>query len=168
MTTPSSTRREPDLHVTFVCTGNICRSPMAEKVFAQFLHEAGLDGSVRVSSAGIDGWHEGEGADPRTVAELEAHGYDSDHEAAQVGDDHLEADLLVALDTGHARQLLQLGAPADRIVLLRSFDEHAESESVADPYYSSEDAFTEVREQIEAAMPALVAWAADRVSDEPS
>lgn len=163
MTTPRA-----QLHVTFVCTGNICRSPMAEKVFAQYIHEAGLESEVRISSAGIDGWHEGEGADPRTVAELEANGYDSEHEAAQVDDDHLAADLLVALDTGHARQLLQLGAPADKIALLRSFDDDADDQSVADPYYSSDDAFTEVREQIEAAMPALVQWARERVSDEAS
>lgn len=149
----------PDLHVTFVCTGNICRSPMAEKVFASYLLEAGLESSVRVSSAGIDGWHEGEGADPRTVAELEAHGYESDHEAAQVGEEHLAADLLVALDTGHAGQLLQMGVPPERIALLRSFDDDADDESVADPYYSSDDAFTEVREQIEASMPGLVRWA---------
>ncbi|WP_302050723.1 low molecular weight protein-tyrosine-phosphatase [Rhodococcoides kyotonense] len=165
MTTPL---RKPGVHIAFVCTGNICRSPMAEKIFDQFLLEAGLEKSVRVSSAGIDGWHEGEGADPRAVAELEAHGYDADHVAAQVDDGHLAADLLVALDSGHARQLLQLGAPADRIALLRSFDDDADSESVADPYYSSDSAFTEVREQIEAAMPGLVRWAGERVSDEAS
>ncbi|SNT23472.1 protein-tyrosine phosphatase [Rhodococcoides kyotonense] len=141
---------------------------MAEKIFDQYLLEAGLEKSVRVSSAGIDGWHEGDGADPRAVAELEAHGYDTDHVAAQVDDDHLAADLLVALDSGHARQLLQLDAPADRVVLLRSFDDDAESESVADPYYSADSAFAEVREQIEAAMPGLVRWVADHVSDEPS
>ncbi|WP_254924975.1 MULTISPECIES: low molecular weight protein-tyrosine-phosphatase [Nocardiaceae] len=161
------TTRKPTLHVTFVCTGNICRSPMAEKIFEQHLREAGLE-SVRVSSAGIDGWHEGEGADPRTVAELDAHGYDSDHEAAQVNDDHLGADLLVALDSGHVRELLRLGAPADRIALLRSFDDDADDESVADPYYSSDDAFTTVREQIESAMPGLVSWTENAVSDEAS
>ncbi|MBY4129879.1 low molecular weight phosphotyrosine protein phosphatase [Rhodococcus fascians] len=152
------------LHVTFVCTGNICRSPMAEKVFAAHLREAGLEDSVRVSSAGIDGWHVGDGADPRTVAELDAHGYDSDHEAAQVGPDHLGADLIVALDTGHAKALLQLGAPADRVALLRSFDPDADDSSVADPYYSSDAAFTEVREQIESAVPGLLNWARSRFS----
>lgn len=152
------------LHVTFVCTGNICRSPMAEKVFARHLLDAGLHDAVRVSSAGTGGWHVGDGADPRTVAELDAHGYDSEHAAAQVGPEHLAADLIVALDTGHARALLQLGAPADRVALLRSFDPDAEDSSVADPYYSSDAAFTEVREQIESAVPGLLDWARSRLS----
>ena len=152
------------LHVTFVCTGNICRSPLAEKVFAAHLDEAGLADAVRVSSAGTGGWHVGDGADPRTVAELDAHGYDSEHEAAQVGPDHLAADLIVALDTGHARDLLRLGAPAERVVLLRSFDPDADDTSVADPYYSDESAFTEVRRQIESAVPGMLDWARSRLS----
>lgn len=156
------------LHITFICTGNICRSPMAEKVFETYVREAGLVSSVRISSAGIDGWHEGEPADSRTVAELDAHGYSSEHEATQVGADHLAADLLVALDSSHATELHRLGAPKDRVVLLRAFDDAADSESVADPYYSTDDAFTEVREQIEAAVPGLVRWLENKLSDEAS
>jgi protein-tyrosine phosphatase len=48
-----------ELHVTFICTGNICRSPMAEKIFAAHLARAGLAGRVRVSSAGTTDWHTG-------------------------------------------------------------------------------------------------------------
>ena len=53
------------LHITFVCTGNICRSPMAEKMFAHQITERGLDDSVRVTSAGTAGWHIGKSADER-------------------------------------------------------------------------------------------------------
>ncbi len=45
------------LHVTFVCSGNICRSPMAEKMFAHQIEERGLAGLVRVSSAGTGSWN---------------------------------------------------------------------------------------------------------------
>ena len=58
------------LHVTFVCTGNICRSPMAEKIFAEHVRREGLGDRVRVSSAGTHGWHVGSEADPRTNAVL--------------------------------------------------------------------------------------------------
>jgi protein-tyrosine phosphatase len=146
------------LHVTFVCTGNICRSPMAEKIFLGHLREAGLADEVRVSSAGTGGWHAGDEADHRTTAVLRAHGYPVGHRAAQVDDDHLDADLVVALDTGHDRELAHLGVPTDRRRLLRSFDPDADGDSVPDPYYGDAADFDLVREQIEAAVPGLLAW----------
>src|ERR1700742_2558216 len=76
------------LHVTFVCTGNICRSVMAEKMFADQLRRRGLADAVRVSSAGTGNWHVGEPADARAAGVLHAHGYACDHRAAQVGTDH--------------------------------------------------------------------------------
>ena len=85
---------EPLLHVTFVCSGNICRSPMAEKMFAHQLAQRGLAERVRVSSAGTGGWHIGSGADERAVAVLRGHGYPSEHRAAQMDDEHLSADLV--------------------------------------------------------------------------
>ena len=96
--------REP-LHVTFVCTGNICRSVMAEKMFADQLRRRGLADAVRVSSAGTGNWHVGECADVRAAGVLRAHGYPTDHRAAQVDAEHLAADLVVALDRNHARML---------------------------------------------------------------
>ena len=63
---------EPLLHVTFVCSGNICRSPMAEKMFAHQIRERGLADVVRVSSAGTGGWHAGDEADDRRNRQREA------------------------------------------------------------------------------------------------
>ncbi|QOV97137.1 low molecular weight protein-tyrosine-phosphatase [Rhodococcus pyridinivorans] len=143
-------------HVTFVCTGNICRSPMAEKIFAEHLRREGLDERVRVSSAGTHGWHVGSEADPRTDAVLQRHGYPTGHCAAKLGAEHLAADLVVAMTTTHERTLAQLGVPSDRRVLLRSFDPDADDDSVPDPYYDSLDEFEQVREQIEAAVPGLL------------
>ena len=71
------------LHVTFVCTGNICRSPMAEKMFAHQIAERGLTELVRVNSAGTGGWHAGSGADVRAVRVLHERGYPTAHRAAQ-------------------------------------------------------------------------------------
>jgi protein-tyrosine phosphatase len=146
------------LHITFVCTGNICRSPMAEKILLGRLREAGLDALVRVSSAGTGDWHVGHEADERTNEVLRGHGYPTGHRAAQVASDHLAADLVVALDTGHDRALAHLGVPTERRRLLRSFDPDADGDSVPDPYYGGSDEFELVREQIEAAIPGLLEW----------
>lgn len=100
--------------VCFVCTGNICRSPMAESVFRSRLQEAGLDGLVEVDSAGTGGWHEGDGADHRTVSVLAAGGYESGHTARQFSASWFSRlDLVIALDAGHLRTLRHL-APSPR------------------------------------------------------
>ncbi len=154
------------LHVTFVCTGNICRSPMAEKMFAHQIAERGLDRAVRVSSAGTAGWHIGKGADERTNRVLRAHGYPVDHFAAQFGDEHASADLVVALARNHIRLLQDLGAPAERIRMLRSFDPRsgAVALDVDDPYYGDLDDFEDSYTVIAAALPGLHAWVDERLS----
>lgn len=147
------------LHVCFVCTGNICRSPMAEKVFAHELEVAGLADQVRVTSAGIDSWHVGEPADPRAAKLLRRHGYTDGHVARQIDADALSADLLVALDRGHRRALLRRVRDPERVRLLRSFDPDApEDADVPDPYYGGIEGFEEVLDMIRAAMPGLLDW----------
>jgi protein-tyrosine phosphatase len=97
--------REP-YRVCFVCTGNICRSPMAEWVLRARIAEAGLSDLVVVDSAGTGDWHVGDGADPRTVRVLARHGYPSRHVARQFEpSDLLRRDLVIALDHGHLRTL---------------------------------------------------------------
>ncbi len=65
--------------VTTVCLGNICRSPMAAAVIRARVEVVGLKARVRVESAGTNGWHIGEDADPRALQALRAAGYDLKH-----------------------------------------------------------------------------------------
>ncbi|PWJ25101.1 protein tyrosine phosphatase [Branchiibius hedensis] len=153
----------PDpLRIVFVCTGNICRSPIGEKVLQRELDDAGLGDAATVTSAGTGPWHEGEPADPRAADVLAAAGYSNTHTAHQVTDEDLTADLLVALDGGHARELRRLGAPADRVRLLRSFDPDADSPDVPDPYYDGPAEFRDVLAMVEAATPGVVQWVRDQ------
>ena len=153
---------DPDetLHVTFVCTGNICRSVMAEKMFADQLHRRGLGDAVRVSSAGTGDWHVGAGADERAAHVLHDHGYSAGHSAAQVDSDHLAADMVVAMARNHLRMLRHLGVDEDRARMLRSFDPRsgAHAPDVEDPYYGDIRDFEEVFTVIEAALPGLHEW----------
>lgn len=147
------------LSVVFVCTGNICRSPIAEKVFVHELEQAGLADAVQVSSAGTGSWHVGSPADERAAAVLQAAGYPVDHIARQVDAEQLGADLIVALDHSHRRALRSMVPEPDRVQLLRSFDPDAPpGAEVPDPYYGGDDGFTVVLGMIRAAMPGMLDW----------
>lgn len=135
---------------------------MAESVFRARLAEDGLDGLVEVDSAGTGGWHEGDGADPRTVAVLRAGGYESAHTARQFHASWFDRlDLVIALDSGHLRELRRL-APTPRhaakIRLLRSYaaDATADDLDVPDPYYGGFADFEECLEMVETASNGLL------------
>ncbi|MCX5235692.1 low molecular weight phosphotyrosine protein phosphatase [Streptomyces prunicolor] len=154
--------------VSFVCTGNICRSPMAASVFRARVAEAGLDGLVEVDSAGTDGWHEGDGADPRAVAVLEEHGYGTDHAARRFQASWFSRlDLVIALDSGHRKTLRRLAPTeqdAQKVHLLRSYDPDAGDDlDVPDPYYGGMDGFEECLEMVEAASTGLLAAVREEV-----
>lgn len=158
------TGRLPVVFVVFVCSGNICRSPVAEKVFRARLAEAGLDDRVRVASAGLGPWHVGEPMDRRAAQSLESRGYDTAHRARQMDEELRGADLLVAATDSHADDLRDAGVDADRVVTLRSFDPAAPTGAgVPDPYYSGADGFDQVIGMVEASMPGLVDWVRERV-----
>jgi protein-tyrosine phosphatase len=149
-----STPRRP-YRVTFVCTGNICRSPMAEHVLRKYVADEGLDAVV--DSSGTGGWHVGDAADRRTVRTLERHGFTSGHAARKFQREWFDDyDLVVALDGGHLRELRALARDErDRakIRLLRSFDPSAGPDlDVPDPYYEDDEAFEHVMELIERAV----------------
>ncbi|GEL19922.1 protein-tyrosine-phosphatase [Pseudonocardia asaccharolytica DSM 44247 = NBRC 16224] len=152
------------LSVAFVCTGNICRSPMAAQVFRAELTLVGLADQVTVISAGTGDWHIGNPADERAVALLRERGYPVDHVARQVDAAVLAADLLIALDDDHVRALRRSVAEPDRVRLLRSFDPDAPAGAeVPDPYYGGSEGFVEVLGMIEAAMPGLLDWVKSRL-----
>ena len=137
---------------------------MAEKVFVDALRRHGLADRVRVSSAGTGGWHVGNPADPRAVEALRRGGYHCEHVAAQVGAQHLSADLLVALDYGHFTALRRVVRDPERVVLLRSFDRTVgRNLDVPDPYYGGEHGFDDVLNMVRAAVPGLLAWVRERL-----
>lgn len=146
--------------ICFVCTGNICRSPMAEVAFRAVAAGEGYGGSVSVMSAGTGEWHVGEPADPRTIAALNARGYDgSGHRARQFDPAWFDdLDLVVVFDRSQERIIKAwAGSEADRgkVALLLSFDHDQTQTDVPDPYYSDASMFDSVLGMIEHASTAL-------------
>jgi protein-tyrosine phosphatase len=152
----------PTYRICFVCSGNICRSPIAEVVMRRLVDDAGLSGVVEVDSAGTGDWHVGDPADRRAVTALRDGGYDGRAHRARVFEPGwLDGrDLVLALDRGHQLELRALArsdAQRDRVRLLRSFDRSApEGAEVADPYFGDARDFAEVLDQVERACRGLL------------
>lgn len=126
--------------ILFVCLGNICRSPLAEAVLKDL---AGPDSGLEIDSAGTSGWHDGEAADPRTIAVGRRHGVPVTSRSRAVATEDFEHfDLVVAMDTDNRDTLLSVSPPRHRhkIRRLRDWDPEGPGD-VPDPYYGGPDGF---------------------------
>lgn len=150
-----SDERDGRTALLFVCLGNICRSPLAEGLFIHLASERGEMQRFRVDSAGTGAWHVGKGADPRSIAVARAHGVHLPSIARQVEaeSDFEGFDLILAMDRANRTDLLDLGAPRERVRLMRSFDPTLAGADereldVPDPYYGPGDGFQRVYDML--------------------
>lgn len=157
--------------VMTVCTGNICRSPMAEVVLRDRFEAAGLGDRVAVDSTGISAEEHGNPIDRRAARVLDRHGYDTAgaHRARPVEASELpERDLLLPMTAVHARALRRLAGPEleDRVRMYRSFDPAApvlrpgdpeHRLDIDDPWFGGDTDFEDCLAQVEAAADGVVA-----------
>jgi protein-tyrosine phosphatase len=164
---------EDAYRICFVCTGNICRSPMAAMILRGMAAESALSERLVVTSAGTGPWHEGEPMDPRAAGALGALGYaDLGHIARQVRARELGGyDLLVALDRRHLQTLRSLASHDldGHLALLRSYDPRSGGDlDVPDPYYGDAAEFERCATLIEAGCRGLMATLGDVVPTPPA
>ena len=168
--------------VMTVCTGNICRSPMAAVVLRARFAAAGLADEVVVDSTGVSDEERGNPIDRRARRVLVEHGYEGgdDHRARQVRAADLAAsDLVLPMTAAHARTLRRLAGGggdgrADRIVMLGRFDPSAPHVDdlrdehrldIDDPWYGGPVEFEDCLAQIEAAADGVVAHVRAALAD---
>ena len=148
----SEARNSRPRRLLFVCTGNICRSPLGEALFRHHAEQAGHGSEFEIDSAGTHDYHEGEKADPRARRVGQDRGVPVTSIARIVEDSDFERfDLILAMDRGHRRDL-RARCPErlrDRIRLMREFDKPAGELDVPDPYYSNEQAFVRVYDMLD-------------------
>ena len=155
--------------VTAVCTGNICRSPIAEVVLRDRFDAAGLGDRVVVDSGGTSSEELGNPIDPRAARVLRDAGYPVPTRTAHqvTASDLVDHDLVLAMTAVHARRLRTQApsrADAAKVRMYRSFDPAAPSLDVADerqldvadPWYGDHDEFVATLGQVEAAADAIV------------
>lgn len=149
----------------FVCTGNTCRSPMAEVIAAATARRRGLE--LEVGSAGL---LSGGGAPAaRHAREISAvHGLDlSRHRSRGVTPDLLaEADLVLAMTNGHADAVRPL-AHGSAVHLVTDFlpaDHRLRGAGIADPIGGDRAAYEAAWAQLAAAIDALVGHLSEEAS----
>lgn len=138
------------MRILFVCTGNTCRSPMAEGILKKICAENGVE--AEVSSAGIAA---ATGSPPSKNAEkvMKDRGIDiSGHVARQITEDDLRlADRIYTMTAGH-KAIIDQAAPqyADKVSVLGG--------GIPDPYGGDEDVYSACADSIEHSIREDLRW----------
>ncbi len=129
------------MHILFICTGNTCRSPMAEGYFRSLIEDGGFFG-VQVSSAGTYA-AEGDVPSSHSVRALQEYGIDiSDQRSTRLTRELIEeVDLIIAMTGSHKIYVGQLDSSAlEKTKILGEYS--ARGEDVADPFGGDMDVYS--------------------------
>ena len=107
--------------VLFVCTGNTCRSPMAEGLLKKKIGESGRNAFIGVGSAGLTAWA-GQKASREALAVMARRGISLEgHRSRQLQAEHLAAADLVLVMTARHQAALQRQDQTAKIRLLAEY-----------------------------------------------
>jgi protein-tyrosine phosphatase len=145
------------IRILMICSGNICRSPLAECVLRKRAIERGAKDRLHIDSAGIGSWHAGECPDPRVCDVASRNGVVMTGTAREITRGDLSHfDMLVCMDQSHREHVLHMGAAPARVRMLLEFDPACGSDEVPDPYYGGAEGFEAVYRLIDSACERLL------------
>lgn len=133
----------------FVCTGNICRSPLAQAVFEHLAKKADVSSRFEVESSGVTAFHVGENADSRMRETAARRGVKFNHRSQKTSKaDLANYDLIFAMDKSNLSALQRMTSDEEereKIRMFREFDPEGSADAeVPDPWYGGMNGFEEV------------------------
>ena len=146
--------------ITVVCTGNICRSPMAERLLRHALEkESEPLRSLKVISAGVSAFP-GDAASRNAVKAMQKVGLDlSDHRSRPLSDEVLDiSDLILTMTSGHM-EIIRMQNPNLAVPVYRFREWIGKgSREVPDPFGGSLDSYLDTRDSLVEAVPSIVKY----------
>ncbi len=135
--------------VLFVCTGNTCRSALAEALAANAITSRALSG-VTVSSAGTSAWDGAPASDGALLVGMERKLDLSAHRARQISPDAVEhASLILAMGPHHLERVHALGGSGKSHLLVDFAEGTRTGRGIIDPFGGGLDIYRATADELE-------------------
>ena len=137
------------MRILFVCTGNTCRSPLAEAIARRILSDAGKS-NVIVESAGTNAWDGSPASDEALLVGVERNIDLSGHRSRRLTPEMVEqADLVLVMSPEHLTRVREMDSTANAYLLAGYGSDEGQRHAISDPFGGDLEAYRETADELE-------------------